>query len=54
MSVLPGEEIIRKVGRGVVGFFSLHLLSPVSDHTFEHPLDKPLELPLDWSKKYGN
>lgn len=42
---------VRWIGRGIVNLFSMHQLSPISDHKFECPdeLASPLESVTDWS-----
>lgn len=42
---------LRRVGAGLVWFFSLHQLASHGDHKFEHPLDTPAEPVTDWPEE---
>lgn len=39
---------LKRVGKMVLGFFNMHQLASHGDHTFEHPLDSPIEPVTDW------
>lgn len=45
-NLLP--QPLSKVGRALTWLFSMHQLSPVSEHFRNHPLDPPLESVTDW------